>query len=820
MQQEEIEEDGNLIYSAAQIVENGENNKTSNKVIESQYKHIRKDTDIQNETCTQNCDDKFEKRNGSINANTHHTEYQNTVNRNTRFSNVNQSSLVNGHQQSPIFINLHSLSYEEYVQGHADNEKRDELAEQRQQKTNAGDMYNDAEMITAQDIDNSSASCPLKIENVKSIRIAQDESETLNFAKINSADRMNTENTEVIQLKSQLKQKDAKFLNLRDAYQKTLVENMKMKQELDALKKSLAKYEAEQKMCETKIASVQTEKVMEPTLNQDAVTPKITNKVSTSSVASTISSIDHWADSAGSPAISIKPPDLTPILNSDDSLVLSNGITPRKLAHPLSKTFITSSRILQTLSNITQGKTRVESPLARNAKKTLNENSTGHLINLDFNSPIHASSSKKRKATDMLGTAAFVQPSKIPHVIIESERKNSTDTSEVEFKYSEERTSSETEKQENKFSDDINGSTSMETKVEDTGDHDDSVKCFIYRDNENSKNRSFLIQAEEPAKDKSDTEKNRIQECGPYLLGNLEVRMSEINGTISVWGKEVNQQSPSDNENDMEMSIRSTDKKSCQLWQNTSQNRFDGSPLVCSTNKKQNIPLRLNRSNLSKCCQSLSLNSIKTRPLLDDVNGKRHMGTSFSPNTSVRSCENCDSSKYHKEWPVCKGASTSREKLHSCCTHQTETINNECNCGAYHEREKCNASPKSCKENFYSKGIRRNTCKNMSDSKNHLQESVSNATTELNDVICKYHTCRCSLPNEVDDSSHSKYCNINRDVPCTCHSCSDNVHHHGISDKHTSKSNSNDCDEEPLIPLRRSSETLAVRYWKHNWKFT
>ena len=101
-----------------------------------------------------------------------------------------------------------------------------------------------------------------------------------------------------------------------------------------------------------KTASVQTEIVSESTSNQDTVTSGETNnKISTSSVASTASSTDQWADSAYSPAISIKLPDLTPILNSDDSIILTDGTTPRKIAHPLSRTFITSSRILQTLSN-------------------------------------------------------------------------------------------------------------------------------------------------------------------------------------------------------------------------------------------------------------------------------------------------------------------------------------------------------------------------------------------------------------------------------------------------------------------------------------
>jgi len=81
--------------------------------------------------------------------------------------------------------------------------------------------------------------------------------------------------------------------------------------------------------------------------------------------------------------------------------------------------------------------------------------------------------------------------------------------------------------------------STIESKMESSDDPEDNVKCFVYREDENSKDRSFLILAEEPEKDKAINEKGRIRECGPYLLGNVEVRMSEINGTINIWGKEV-----------------------------------------------------------------------------------------------------------------------------------------------------------------------------------------------------------------------------------------------------------------------------------------
>ncbi|XP_043521416.1 MATH and LRR domain-containing protein PFE0570w-like isoform X2 [Frieseomelitta varia] len=857
LQRDETEND-NLMYNTEQILENGENNKSFNRVIGNQYKYIRKDSeynDISNELKSQGSvknqsqrdaeffnlqraykkmlaenikrvrnSDKLEKRNGSVDVNTHHIEYQieNALERNIRFG-INQSSSVNGHQATPTFINLRTLSYEEYMRGASNTEQKEELPDQRQEKTNESEIYNEAEMINAQEIDNSNTSYPLKIESVESIGAMQDEPG--NFGKLNVTEKMNVENIEITELKSQLNQKDAEFLNLQDAYQKVLAENMKMKQELDALKQSLVKYKDQNKTCETKIASVQTEAVVEPVSNQNTVSSgEINNKISTSSVASTISSIDQWADSAGSPAISIKLPDLTPILNSDDSIVLTDRATPRKIAHPFSRTFITSSRILQTLSNI-QGKTKTESPLARNTKKRLNENSTDQPSTVECNSPIHASSSKKRKATEMLGTSTFTQPFKIPHTTVESERK---DTSDVEFKYPEEHTVSNTEQKEkgsvNKDSlidQSINDFTPVETKVKQRDDHEDSVKCFIYREDENSKNRSFLIQAEEPTKDGLDTEKNRIQECGPYLLGNLEVRMSEINGTISVWGKEIDHESTSDNEDDLEACEKLSEQKMCHYWQNASQTRFNGSPLVCSTNKKQKVPSnKFNRSDISQCCHSLSLNSSKISYSEDDINDKRDMNNSFSPSICVPSCENCNSSKHHKEW-TCRNASSSQEKLHSCCMHHIEVIDKECSCSSCHEKQKHDVSFKHCKDKFHSKEVRRNSCKNTFplDLKNSLHENNPSTTAELSNVTNKY-ACRCSIQNVSDNRPHSRCCSPIRDISCTCKSSLDNTNnhsdailsnHHEHSDKHTCNRFSNNGEEEPLIPIKRSSETLETR---------
>nr|XP_033340202.1 uncharacterized protein PF11_0213-like isoform X3 [Megalopta genalis] len=696
---------------------------------------------------------------------------------------------VNGHQQAPTVFNLRTLSYEEYMHGIPEFEQKEGANEQRhktQDKINEPETYNDTEMINVQELENSNTDCPLKIANVKSIRAIQDEPENLNFTKTNL-----TESVEVMQLKAQLNQKDVQFLNLQNTYQKTLAENSKMKQELDALRKSLAKYESESKTSETKIASVQTESIAEISSIAKVTTSSgsTNNKVSTGSIASTISSLDQWADSAASLAVSIKPPDLTPILNSDDSLVL-NDATPKKVPHPLSRTFITSSRILQTLSNITQGKTsKVENPLVKNNNKRVNENATDQLPNLEYNSPMHASTSKKRKATDMLGASTFVQPFKIPHTIAGSENK-SPNTSNADLKYSEEQSNMKGEQ-------DDEDPITMEAQTEGATNHgDDDVKFFVYRDNDNSKNKSFLIQAEEPTKDVLENEKNRIQECGPYLLGNLEVRMSEINGTISVWGKEVNQQeSISDNDDDMKVSIKSVDKISSLYPQKSPQIRFSGSQLVCSTHKKLKIPLRLNKSSDSQCCKRVE----------SDLS---HAGNLSS------SCGNCDSAKHRREWLACKAGSSSQEKLHSCCAHHTEFIDKDCNCGSHHEKQLSDDSLNHSKDKFHVKGIRRSSYKNAftSESNNHLRENILN--TETSEVVCKYNkSCRHSIQNVSNSSSHSaKCCNSIRDVACTCKSSLHNMRNSDCSERQTcSHSSSHEEEEDPLIPSKRYNETAETR---------
>ncbi|KAG7189736.1 hypothetical protein KM043_017402 [Ampulex compressa] len=794
------------MYKALCTLENGEDDKVDIKTVESRHKSVQRDIMVE-EFCQSSeknplsSDEKIEKRNGSVDFNAqNHIQYQTAVDRNLRLGIINESCLVNGHQQAPTLLNLRTLSYEEYMRGSSPAQKNDSIKNTHafEEESELNEDDNDTEIINVAETDNSNVTCPLKIENVKSIRMAVDElkdvTENMNFVKGNAElSRINAENQEIATLKTQISQKNAQFDTLRDAYQRALMENMKMKQELDELKKSLAKCKQENKPSEMKAASVQTESISETTSNQaQPINAKEANKISSSSVASTISSLEQWTDSTCSPAISIKPPDVTNVLNSDDSIILTNT-TPRKTALPLSRAFITSSRILQTLSNITQGKTRVESPLARNPKKRSNENSTEEQSNTDCKTPLHASNSKKRKATDMLGAAAFLQPFKIPHTNVESQKNPSLDSnSGMEFKSTKDNVKFTTEQRVNPAINNVNpmaSSTYVEENSEDSEEQEDNVKCFVYREDENSKDRSFLIQAEEPSKDSMANDKGRIRECGPYLLGNVEVRMSEVNGTISIWGKEVSQESTVEHEGDMEISMK-TLEKICPSLSNTPQTRFNGSQIVCSTNKKTKIPPKCSAAINSQCTSS----PMSKMPLSkDDIGHRRSVDSPFDL----------------------------QEKSHSCCVHPAGSSEQDCNCGLNEDRQACDKSPYYSKEKLNMKDSRRSSSANMTECNKHLHNSFSNPNLDVGETMCKYHTMHRRSPHGASEmsSQHSKSCNTFRDTSCACKSSPTVSRNPENTDRRSwNRSPSRNGEEDPLLPVRGSDEASNTRQRKHSGK--
>lgn len=538
-----------IAYNAPQIVLNGNKNSLEAIGEQSLQNKIQINTVFsiaQNEKDIIKCNEKIQKQNGAGEVSFSEKEDRN-------FGNAMQPSILqNGHPE--VFFNLRNITYDNYMRYSSISNQKTELnknpniIEWRQMQS---ETCNNAEVMDISDVDNNDAACQLKNENIKSIRSITDESknnnEQITLENANEGfNKIVTDSVEVIALKEQLNQKTVQYNNLRDAYHIQLAENLKIKQELEELKKSLSKCETNSKPLEQKVASVQTDCILNPVQSQDnneteaRHVKQSDNKILGNSITSTLSSIDQWTDSACNLSISMKPPQMAKY--SDDSIVLADA-TPRKTTRTLSRAFITSSRILQTLSNITQGKVKSESPLVRNSKKRLNENVTLEQQDDDASYQNQSSKSKKRKIADILEPSSFLQSFKSSPSVSESQSKaNEIPDTESQLNYPSELVNKKLETQEN--SSNINTSqlanaTSTESKVERANDPDDNVKCFVFHENENSKDRSFLILAEEPAKDKVINEKGRIRECGPYLLGNVEVRMSEINGTINIWGKEV-----------------------------------------------------------------------------------------------------------------------------------------------------------------------------------------------------------------------------------------------------------------------------------------
>lgn len=552
-----------VVYNATapQIILNGQDNKNCLESVheESVWNEVQVNIPFestQNERDLTNTDNKMQKQNGTIEVKQLKFNYPDREI--SHFENAVQPPFIqNGHQEVPtVLYNLRTLSYEEYMHGTSDSSQKTDLnrnAHVIEQEPVQPATYNNLDLMDVS-TDNEDA-CPLRIENIKSIKTMSDEAknnnEQITFEKTNEEfNKTPLDTSEVTTLKKKLTQKTVKYNSLLDTYQKQLMENLKMKQELDELRKTLAKYEKENKPPEQKVASIQTDVIMDsvPNQQQDQTEPthvkQSNNKISGSSVASTLSSIDQWSSSACNLSISMKPPEVAKTLHSDDSMILTDD-TPGKTTHSLSRAFITSSRILQTLANITQGKTKPESPLVQNSKKRLNENVTMDLQSDDSNYQCQPSSSKKRKIADILGHPSnLLQAFKTSQNAVESHSKlNEMPNAKSQFKNAYDSINKNVELQANSSNANTNqlGATTstMENKTDTTDDPENNVKYFVYREDENSKDRSFLILAEEPEKDKTINEKGRIRECGPYLLGNVEVRMSEINGTINIWGKEV-----------------------------------------------------------------------------------------------------------------------------------------------------------------------------------------------------------------------------------------------------------------------------------------
>lgn len=812
-------EEDKVTYSVSPIILNGKDNKNGLEPIHEQSTQNEIQINIssespQNEKSSVNVTDKMEKQNGTVDVKQLKINFDEET---AHYRNAMQQSLIpNGHQEIPtILYDLRTLSYEEYMHGVSNSEKIDsnKNAHIIEQKDIQPETYNNAELMDVS-IDNDETACPLKIENIKSIKNdeVKNNNEQVNSDKVNEEFNKTALNiSEITALKKQLDQKDEKYAKLFNKFRVQIMENLKLKQMINELTESLIKYEKKNKPLEQKVASIQTDIIIDTATEKHQDQAKSThhvkqpnNKVLGNSVASTLSSIDQWSDSACNLSISMKPPEVAKTLHSDDSIMLTNG-TPAKTTRSLSRTFITSSRILQTLSNITQGKTKFESPLAQNSKRRLSENTAMELQNDDgssqtVNSSCRPSSSKKRKIADTLQTSNFL-PYKSSQSATELHLKINETLNNSQLKHACDSVNEKMESQENS---NINTSqlggtatSTAENITETADDQEDNVKCFVYHENENSKDHSFLIVAKEPGKDINN---ERRREGGPYIVGNIEVRMSEINGTINIWGKEISQESTAETENEIETSTKGKDDKKYHYVQKTPHTRFNGSNLVCSTSKKCKTPPTFDFSSAASnfsCAHSPSFNIAKASCSTD----KAHADTLLSPSACISSCEDCELSKDRKEWLRYKRRG--QEKLHSCCIHNADML--EQNCSLHKEKQKFEDNFNRSKEKLNIKECRRSFSRNLEPNKH--KNCVNPATEE---PTCKCHTaCQDILHDrgETCQENH-KCCNMLKGT-CTCEPLSMSTdREYNESCNHLSPRSH---EEEPLIGLKQFSETPETR---------
>lgn len=251
----------------------------------------------------------------------------------------------------------------------------------------------------------------------------------------------------------------------------------------------------------------------------------------------------------------------------------------------------------------------------------------------------------------------------------------------------------------------------------------------------------------------------------------------------------------------METSTEVKNDKKCYCWPKTPYTRFNGS-MVCSSGKKSKIPAKLDLSSAASnisCLHSTSFNTPKLSHSKDKADNL------CSPSVCVSSCEDCDSSKHRKEWLKYKRIHP-QEKVHFCCTRNTDTLGHKCNSPLYKEKQKFENNCTCSKEKLSPKEQQRSFTRNLESNK-HLHENI--VTEDSDELACRYHTaCHHSLHEPEENCSENRKCcstsreastcehitiNTDRDCNGSCNHCSHNVD-----------------DEEPLIALKQSKETPEV----------
>ncbi|XP_051175394.1 MATH and LRR domain-containing protein PFE0570w-like isoform X2 [Leptopilina boulardi] len=721
---------------------------------------------------------------------------------------INQTSeQINGTELTKNVINLRTLSYEEYMRGASQVDEEDEVyvddgRRHDDHEDDDEDSGNNDDDDVEEDDDSeiksteiclispektpsdtlnvkqtyTNATDSIKVTNVKlnfnDMKCDEKYKDKNHIKMINQSTETKAENVELKKLQTTLTERNIQFENLKIAYQKTLQENFTMKQEIDNLKKTVKKYE-EYKSRVTKSTSVQTEKCE----NENSEKINDRNKLSNSDTKS------QWSESGFSPSISN---DIPKIINTDES----KSVFEKTKNPPLSRAFITSSRILQTLSNITR---KISTNLDQKNQVSFSEDpsSSGTPIN-----------SKKRKATEMLGE----QPFKIPHTSGSVRKKINQDSqmngiSPENENYTENRNNSEGEKKEDEIED--------EEKEDDTTKNDlgENLKYYVYHDEENSKERSFLIQAEETGKIPN---KGSVRECGPYLLGNMEVRMTEVNGTINIWGKEINVDSTEEELNSTEKSTdKSADLKSSFCWQKTPQTNLLNRSYTSSTNKKLKSQSRFNDSNISKYSYFSDNNSIpKYSP--DIFHHRRY---------SIDN--NYNSRPQRLSWSGCKHLM--EEQKHVYHSQHNDLDCTRCSCNNQHNHHHHHHRVKKCECH---------SCNRIQgcNSDNYRRHSFSGDLNKFPmDNQCLNHHClksenddvfknkfdHCQSNDKEENCHHfSRQCHSSKEITHSCNNKNNPIHSECRGNnccRNSINQNDDDNDDDDFISAQQTLEQIEVQ---------
>lgn len=592
-------------------------------------------------------------------------------------SNLNQdtSQVFENKTSNGIIKDRYERTRERYIEidDNAYNEKGTRNCDSDTDIEKQNGSLDKSEEMDAQTIEDGNASS-LKIMSIKNI-VASDKSENVNCTRSKTVDRLNSE---IAELNAQLRQ----------FHQKAETEDVKMKQELDSLKKSLAKYEDTSKTCETR-NTLQTAMIVKASDQDTLISGERNNAIS-------VICTDHEVENSYNPVTSTKLRGINSNVNPDNG-----NISKGTVSSVLRTCIMSHPPCSETKTNVTQFKTRIEDPSVSSINKELTRNVQDQLGQDQLsrtNSTVAVSNPNKRKAMEMIDDSCFVQTSKLART-----ERNNIDAIDAQFKYPEVYTNPKVKQEINNTSVNrglVDGSA-LENTMEHAEDNENNLKCFIYRDNGNSKNRSFLIQTEEPITDRLESEKNRIEECGPYLLGNLEVRMSKMNGVINVWGKEIDDELESDSEDDTEISVNPSEKNVMCCCQNTCQSRFNGGSLAHSAGQKRTVSRRFDR--FDHCCHS----SLKSSTFVNDTRNDQSGKYCFSSTTCYG---NCDSSHCRQhEWPMNEDAMDLQEQVHSCCIYRTEAINKTCARSSY-EKLTFDVNCKCCRDKFRSVQVQKHAC--------------------------------------------------------------------------------------------------------------